>query len=365
MNRYIPGLKTQPHKNICGVLLFSKYDNLAGSPGIECGEATFPEVKKQQAAPNQRTFRVGGRRSSQQQPPQRKARDPQPKKADANDLPLFKKVSKKYKKITGIETAASEKPFGSFLEWAYFEYGVPSFSANLWSIRKEKADTTKKKVKSSAAKPDGNMDRRASLREKFASRMGSRGSKTNQKKSTSLDQQWLSWVDKKNQGQGFINWQKFQHQQLGEVEIGGFQPYLRINPPADQIKPLSESHARFALYLADQFAEIKMDEPEIEKLSSNLFKLTIKIHNEGNFPYATVIGQRSRNITPIRLQLKFEDDENMKLFGGSKRNDIRRLAAGAEKEFKWIIISPPGKKIDITLWARKGGGKFHNKIVLK
>jgi len=55
----------------------------------------------------------------------------------------------------------------------------------------------------------------------------------------------------------------------------------------------------------------------------------------------------------------------MKLFGGSKRNDLNKLDAGTEKEFKWIIISPPGKKIDISLWARKGGGKFHKKVVLE
>jgi len=77
------------------------------------------------------------------------------------------------------------------------------------------------------------------------------------------------------------------------------------------------------------------------------------------------MGQRSRNVTPILLQLKFEDDENMKLFGGSKRNDVGNLEAGAEKEFKWIIISPPGKKLDVSLWARKGSGKFHKQIVLK
>ena len=43
MTRYVPALKTQPHKNICGVLLFSKFDNLAAGTGIECGTPTFPQ----------------------------------------------------------------------------------------------------------------------------------------------------------------------------------------------------------------------------------------------------------------------------------------------------------------------------------
>ncbi len=368
VNQYIPELMTQPHKNICGILVFSKYDNLAGEPGINCGEATFPEVEsREERQGGEMMFQFGRRRGEQPQTPQGQPREPQPKKTDDNDLPLFKKVSDNYKKITGIESAISEKPVGSLLEFGYFQFGVPTFSANLWSIRAQKADTTvkpeDKKSDQSEATPERAMDRRALMQQRFASRMGSReGDKT---KTTSNDQKWLTWIDKQNSGKGFLTWEKFQHQQLGEVEIGGFQPYLRVNPPADQIKALSESHAKFALYLFQQFAEIVMDEPAIEKLSSNLFRLTVKIHNHGKFPFATAMGQRSRNITPIMLQLKFEDDENMKLFGGAKRFDLGTLEAGAEKEYKWVIISPPGKKIDISLWARNGGGRFNKNVVLK
>jgi hypothetical protein len=149
------------------------------------------------------------------------------------------------------------------------------------------------------------------------------------------------------------------------VEIGGFEPYLRINPAADQIPELSKSHADFVLYLASQFAEITMDEPEVKKMSSDLFELKIRIHNKGKFPYTTAMGQRSRNINSIMLKLKFEDDQNMKLFGGSKRIDTPSLEVGAEKEFKWIILSPPGKKIDVMLWARNGGGTMKKTVVLK
>ncbi len=366
MNRYIPELKTQPHQNICGVLIFSKYDNLAGEPGIECGEAMAAEAFSAEASDDQMFFEFG-RRRSRQEAPASPARDPQLKKTDDNDLPLFKNISQQYKKITGIENTLSDKPAGSMLEWGYFQYGVPTFSANLWSVRKEqqeKGDSTEQKIEKPENKPGEAMDRRTANRPPFDGRMvGSRSD--DKQKSTNHDQQWLNWIDKQNDGKGFVEWQKFQHKQLGEVEIGGFRPYLRINPPIEQVRSLSESHAKFALYLADQFAEIEMDEPVIEKLSSNLFRLKIKVHNNGKLPYATEIGQRSHNINPIMVQLKFEDDENMKLFGGSKRYDLPTLAAAGEKEYKWVIISPPGKAIEITLWAVKGGGKFQKKIVLK
>lgn len=182
---------------------------------------------------------------------------------------------------------------------------------------------------------------------------------------TGNDEQWLKWIDDQNDGKGFVAWTAFNHKQLGEVEIGGFEPYLRVNPPAEQIPELSQSHAKFALYLASQFAEISLDEPTIEKLGSNLFKLTIKVRNQGKFPYVTAMGTRTRNTTPIVLQLKLEDDDSMEFFGGSSRTDISNLDPGAESEHSWTIISPPGKGIDISLWARNGGGTMKKKVVLK
>jgi hypothetical protein len=205
------------------------------------------------------------------------------------------------------------------------------------------------------------MDRQAMMRQfmQRSSPSAARG------QSSGNDDKWLKWIDDQNDGNGFVAWTKFDHKQLGEVEIGGFVPHLRTNPKADQIPELSKSHAEFALFLASQFAEITLDDPEVDKLGSDLYELKVKIHNKGKFPYATAMGQRTTHINSIMMRLKFEDDEKMKLFGGAKRMDTPSLAAGEEKEFKWIIISPAGKKIDVTVWAPNGGGSAEKTAVLR
>lgn len=373
MTRYVPDFKGQPHMNICGVLLFSKYDNLAAGTGIECGTPTFPEPPRVEQAPAMgMMFMRFGRRGAPTTPEPRPT-DPQPKRTESQDERLFQAVSDQYKKITKIDSALSEKPFGSLLEYAYFQFGVPAFSANLWSLRQDTSGRPQMKPQAKPQEQAGQqtersgqmqmqtMDRSAIMQRFSSARPGGTG----QADSSDNDEKWLKWIDEKNEGKGFVEWTEFIHKQLGEVEIGGFVPYLRVNPPADQIPGLSQSHAEFALDLASQFAEITMDEPAVEKLSSNLYRLTIKVHNTGKFPYATAMGARTRNISSIMLRLKFEDDEAMKLFGGNKREDLSTLEAGAEQEFKWTIISPPGKEIDIFLWARHGGGTTKKKVVLK
>jgi len=370
MTRYDPELKTQPRRNICGVLLFSKYDNLAAGTGIECGTPTFPEPPSGAAAvPRMRMiFRMGGRRG-QQEAPRTPPRDPQPKQTESRDSSLFKSVSDAYKNLTGIKNALSAKPVGSILEYAYFQFGVPAFSGNLWSIRLD--ESRGPAMKKAAVKPESktgaaSMDRAAMMRQMMAARGGAgRTGPSSQTSGGGNDDKWLAWLDQHNDGKGFVAWAPYTHKQLGEVEIGGFVPYFRINPPADLIPELSEKNALFALDLASRFAEIHMDKPQVSKLSSHLFEVKITLHNTGTFPYATAMGQRTRNVTPIVLQMSFENDDSMKLFGGEKRIDLQNLAPGAEQEYRWMIISPPGKTVDVSLWARKGGGRTTAKIVLR
>ncbi|MFZ5518166.1 MAG: M14 family metallopeptidase [Candidatus Zhuqueibacterota bacterium] len=365
MNRYIPELKTSPHKNICSVLIFSKYDNLAASAGIECGKASFAEVKRSDEQESQMFVRFGRRRGSEQETSRPRAQDPQPQKTDDKDLPLFNQVSKKYKELTKIETAVSDKPFGSMLEWAYFQYGVPAFSCNLWSLRNEKNDKPEPKG-SDGENSDAEQQRPSGRRGGMRTFPGARpaGAEGEKADASGTDQRWLKWVDEKNNGIGFLPWKTFQHQQLGDVEIGGFYPYIRTNAPSALIDSLCQSHTKFALYLASQFAEIKMDAPQTRKLSTNLYEVKVTLRNTGKFPYATEMGQKSRNLYPIVTRLKFENEKDMKLFGGQKRYDLNNLEAGAEKEYTWIIISPPGQKVDIALWARQGGGEFQTTVKL-
>jgi len=372
MNRYVPEFKTQPHKNICGVLIFSKYDNLASDPGITCGTPAFPQPPAEVgAAGASRMFMFFGRRGDDEEEQRPPARDPQPKKTSSADEYLFKNVSEKYKEITGIQSAHSEKPVGSMLEWAYFQFGVPAFSANLWSLREEEKGPGAKRpgVPSEASPAQSQQSASSDRRAMFMQMMARAGGRSQGSAAESVDadtyKKWLDWIDKNNKGQGFVGWTSFQHSQLGEVEIGGFVPYLRVNPPAEKIPELIQSHSEFALFLASQFAEIHMDEPQVKKLSSGLFKLTIKLHNKGKFPYVTAMGQRTRTINPILVQLTFEDEDSMKFFGGTRRVDTTNIEPGGEKELSWLILSPSGKKVNIRLWAQNGGGEAEQSVVLR
>jgi len=363
MTDYDSELKTQPHKNICGVLLFSKFDNLAAGFGIECGKPVFPEVPKEESVDSAVRMMMFGREEGPD-PARRPAKDPQPKKTHKKDEPLYKEVAEKYREMTGISSAQSGKPFGSLLEYAYFQYGVPAFSANLWSLRSEKAPEAGGEMKS-PGKSDAIPGKNPGIQQPGRLRPTARTGGDSEASASGWDGEWLDWIDKQNGGKGFAVWTEYDHPQLGMVEIGGFQPYLRVNPPEDTLEELSRSHAEFALYLASRFAEISMDAPVVTRKSSRLFEVKCMVRNNGAFPYVTAMGERTRRIPPILVRMNFQHDKEMELFGGGRRVDIPNLESKGEKELTWLVISEPGKAVDIVLRARNGGGTISRKAVLR
>ena len=64
----------------------------------------------------------------------------------------------------------------------------------------------------------------------------------------------LRWNDENRAGKGdFQPWTKHMHPELGEVEIGGFNPkFYGQNPPPDMIETWARNEAMFNLYLAQQ-----------------------------------------------------------------------------------------------------------------
>jgi len=56
-----------------------------------------------------------------------------PKTLHKGDVKLYEKVSESFKKFTDVKNTTQPNWDGSFVAWAYAQYGVPAFSTPLWS----------------------------------------------------------------------------------------------------------------------------------------------------------------------------------------------------------------------------------------
>jgi hypothetical protein len=78
---------------------------------------------------------VYGKHDTLTSPLAESGRDPAgaPKKLDAGDVELYKLVSERFNELTKLTNTTQPNWDGSFVAWAYSQYGVPAFSTPLWS----------------------------------------------------------------------------------------------------------------------------------------------------------------------------------------------------------------------------------------
>jgi hypothetical protein len=304
---------------------------------------------------------------------------------DNQDMPYIEAIQKDYKdalkeaKLEGLEKGPKGVGKGSFTAYCYFQYGVPVFSTDLWKVpepKKEppkdaltvdklkgmsseeflalsdetiesflkeqgapenfKADMIKKMVESGKVTPD-----------KMAEMIEKMPKKPAVKEGEHPEAYILQWADTALGGTGYVDWTPYSHPTLGEVEIGGFAPFVKINPPPAEMKDTISFHTDFYLGLMERLPELQIKETEVETLGDSTYKVTVYFTNGGWFPTSTAQGRRARAAWPIRVEL--QGPENLTLFSGRKVETIPFIGgSGDTRKVEWIIQGNKGSRLRVT-----------------
>jgi len=211
---------------------------------------------------------------------------------------------------------------GAFFAWAYAQFGVPSFATSVWArpdvpepADDEDADAdagdeedADDEEEETPAQPDGDDanptltpssvgdisqetldeleaaavaegvvvtdEMRASITpeqvEQYAQTLGVAVRRVPSKPPAKVegeDAAWLRYNDEVRNGEGFVAWTPFEHPELEPVEIGGWTPYFRTNPPLPDLEPIVEVQTDFALDLADRLPVLRLAPVEIKTLA--------------------------------------------------------------------------------------------------
>jgi hypothetical protein len=306
---------------------------------------------------------------------------------DRQDMPFIQAVQKDYKdalkkaELNYPENRAKGVRKGSFAAYCYYQNGVQVFSSDLWAIpepKKKPAAEDKDALTVEKLKTMSSEDFLALDEEKIEAFLKKQGAPPNFKASMLKnmvksgrvtpermvqmmekmpkrpateegehpDSYILKWSDTALKGKGFVNWTPFKHPTLGDVEIGGFVPYLKTTPPPSEIEKTIDFHTDFYIKLMDRLAELKIKETKVEPLEDGLYKVTIYLTNPGWFPTSTAQGRRARTSWPIRVELKTTKGQS--LFSGRSVVNIPFIGgSGDTKKAEWTIRGKKGSKITI------------------
>ena len=373
------------HRNIAAILTFGESDNLVAAGGRTAAAAglNLADFAELANAPARRVgvmpdlgggggrggrgggmFMFGdeggpGGRGAQATPAGRGRAGVQPATTvNAADLEYFTAIGAKYRELTGLRsTGVMRAPAGAFFEYGYFQYGVPSFSTPGWGLPgggRPSGPAGGEAATRPAGPPAGAAGMAAGMGQRGAGRgAGAAGAGGAEAIGEGIDLRLIQWMDSEKVD-GFVNWAPFKHPTLGDVEIGGFKPYVTVNPPAAKIAELGAAHAKFVLHLTSLFARVAIAKTEVTALGGGLYRVKADVENAGFLPTALAQAVTARAVKPVMVQLGVPPESI--ITGSEKTSFIPALAgSGSRQSYEWVITGKPGSTVTLKAVSQKGG----------
>jgi len=315
---------------------------------------------------------------------------------ESDDKAAYELVSKAFVDATGLKNAEGRGNEGSFHGWAYAHLGLYSFSTPLWGLPEEgresetgAPDAEEENAPAEADAPEislaeiqsmiriyesGSEEEQAELMKRFnglspdtqarimaiasgepdpvepsQEEPGSDPAPSGRKSSPKGDAAWLAYADER--GEGFVDWEAFDHPQLGEVEIGGFVPGFRLNAPESEIERITEAQAAFIGDLLGLFPRLEIGAPSVTSLGSGMYRIGLRISNAGELATRAAIADKTRRLPPILVRPQID---RKAVLIGDPIGRIERLTPGAFEDFVWTLRTDE-PTLDITITVPESG----------
>jgi hypothetical protein len=157
--------------------------------------------------------------------------------------------------------------YGGTLDWAHDALGVMGFTNELWS--------------------------QAQL---YQGHWNSDGPIPNQ-------MQQLFFNDRLGLGAWFHDWEEYEHPELGTVEIGGWSKWFGRTTVPFMIQEMLHRNAMFAVFHADEMPLLELQEPRVERIAGNTFRVTAVVKNLRAMPSRIEAAEINKVGTPDYFRL--------------------------------------------------------------
>jgi len=276
-----------------------------------------------------------------------------------NDLRTYQRLGEKGTELTGYPAISVFHDFrydskdaitGTFDDWVYEHQGLFGWTVEVWSPQRQAGITEYKYI---------DWNREHPLED---------------------DLKLLRWSDEKLAGKGYIDWYPFDHPQLGQVELGGWDAmYAWSNPPPEF---LEQEIARFPNWLVWHLLispRLEIHTANARCLGDRTYRVLFVVHNTGWLP--TYVTQNALEKKLVRDCIcEIELPEGATLETGRRREELGQLEGRAYKpsvptrrqsdptkdraKVEWVVHAPLGGKVQL-LARHERAGVVRTEIVLQ
>jgi murein tripeptide amidase MpaA len=190
------------------------------------------------------------------------------------------------------------------------------------------------------------------------------------------DMKLLQWSDKELEGKGYLPWRKFQHPQLGQVEIGGWNRFHAFrNPPPERREAELARFPKWILWQALIMPRLEWRDTRMELIEEKDDTLTYKVRavveNTGWLPsYVTKQAVKRKLLRGLIAELELpagatlvsgkQHVEGGELEGRSSVPSPQSFSVGSNATadravFEWVVRAKRGSCIGISVHHERAG----------
>jgi len=166
-------------------------------------------------------------------------------------------------------------------------------------------------------------------------------------------------------GEGVVPWEKFDHPQYGEIEIGGLKKAWVRTAPSFMIEDMCHRNMAFTLFHAYHLPVVTVDSVRVETLSGSLRQVDVTLRNRRVLPSRSAHEVANGITPPDYVELRsaqvvagfLVEDPHLDL-AREQEHRPERLAVDAVAgmgavHLRWIVDGPP--PYEVVLNSRKAG----------
>jgi hypothetical protein len=159
----------------------------------------------------------------------------------------------------------------------------------------------------------------------------------------------LRWCDE-HHPPGYVAWYPFDHPQLGQIELGGWNDLSTwTNPPTHLLRQEVAAHARFAVQQARCSPRLEIRHTSATSLGGDTWRVEAGVVNTGWLP--TVVSERAARehlVRPVTAELS-----GAEVVGGPARVQLGQLEGRAALRFRGANDGTPDRAL--AAWVVQAG----------
>jgi murein tripeptide amidase MpaA len=185
------------------------------------------------------------------------------------------------------------------------------------------------------------------------------------------DVKLLRWSDKHLDGKGYVDWYPFEHDQLGQVELGGWDlMYCWANIPPQFLEREIAPHTEFAIWSALVSPRLELRSLEVEALGDGSWLVRLVVENSGWLP--TSVTEKAVERKAVRpLEAEITLPEGGKVIGGERKVELGQLdgrvqrrsllwwatndATSDRAKVEWVVEAAAGSAVTVEARHQRAG----------